>query len=206
MAYPITKRIGYLLLKPFIKEITGLENIPKNKPFIIASNHESYIDPVLLSVIMFKTINKKVHYLALAKLFRSEIRKIVWKRWAGCIPVDINGSNELMFKEVVNNLKKGEIIGIFPEGPKKDSKIKKGKTGFIRIALDAKVPILPVGLKDSYKVLPIEKWIPRKYKRLIKVNIGKPIYLDYLKRHNKKDLRRITDKLMKRIVRLRNEI
>ncbi len=206
MVYPITKRAIYLLLNPFVKKIKGIENIPKDEAFIIASNHESYIDPILMMVIMWRTANKKVHYLALAKLFRSSFRKVIWQYWLGGIPVYFDERKEFAIKEAIDKLKEGSIVGIFPEGPKKDAKLIEGKTGVIRIALAAKAPILPVGLKNTYQILPMEKWIPRKYKKLIKVNIGKPIYLDYTQIYDKKRLRNSVDKLMNEIARLRNEI
>ena len=99
-----------------------------------------------------------------------------------------------------------EVIGIFPEGPKKKPEMIRGKTGAVRIALKSGKPIVPAGIKNTAKVLPMEKWLPRRFSRIIKVNIGKPIYFNRKKAHNKKDLRRMTDELMKEIERLKNEI
>ena len=85
MAYPITKRILHILSKIFIEKVDGEENLPK-EGFIISSNHESYIDSLVLAEIVLKKTNKKVHYIAVPRLFRNKIRKIIWTGWAGCIP------------------------------------------------------------------------------------------------------------------------
>ena len=64
MAYPIAKRIIPPVIKFWIKKMNGLSNIPKNRPFIIAANHSSYMDHLIISVIIVPSINKKIHFLA----------------------------------------------------------------------------------------------------------------------------------------------
>ena len=100
-------------------------------------------------------------------------------------------------------LTQGKIIGIYPEGTRTlDGKLQRGKTGAARLALAAKVPIVPVGLIGTFEILPKGKNIP-KLKRAI-VNIGKPIYFDkyYGKENDKKTIRLVTTKVMKEIAKL----
>ena len=77
-----------------------------------------------------------------------------------------------------------------------DGKLRKGKTGVVRLALEAKVPIIPLGLIGTINIMPTDTSIPR-FKRA-KIHIGKPIYLDkYYKRNiDKKLLRKLTDDVM----------
>jgi 1-acyl-sn-glycerol-3-phosphate acyltransferase len=111
---------------------------------------------------------------------------------------------EKIFKKTIAALKKQSVIGIYPEGGRSpDGKIQKGKTGAVRLALYAKVPIVPIGIKGTFELMPKGKSIP-KIKKSVIINIGKPIYLDnyYNKKITKKLLRELTDNVMKEIAKL----
>ena len=78
-------------------------------------------------------------------------------------------------KWAVKALKQGKIIAIHPEGTRSlTGKLQKGKTGVVRLALAAKVPVIPIGLIGTFEILPKGKYIP-KLKRAT-MNIGKPMY------------------------------
>jgi len=94
-------------------------------------------------------------------------------------------------------------MGVYPEGTRTlTGKLQRAKTGVARLALAAKVPVLPIGLTNTFKILPKGKWIPR-FGRA-DVNIGKLMYFDeyYGKENNKKTLRLVTTKIMKEIAKL----
>ncbi|MFC1704864.1 lysophospholipid acyltransferase family protein, partial [Nanoarchaeota archaeon] len=106
-------------------------------------------------------------------------------------------------KDSINYLKSGEPIGIFPEGHRSYSdKMREGKTGAARLALTARVPVIPIGIEGSKKVLPLGAFWPR-LKRFT-INVGKPIYFDkyYGKENDKKTLRLVTNKIMKQVSKL----
>ena len=103
----------------------------------------------------------------------------------------------------INALKQGKIIAIHPEGTRTlTGKLQKGKTGVARLALAAKVPVVPVGLVGTFEILPKGKYIP-KLKRAI-MDIGRPLYFDEYcnKKITKRLLREITNKIMKEIAKL----
>ena len=103
-------------------------------------------------------------------------------------------------------LKKNEITMIFPEGTRSyDGKLKKAYTGVAKITLKSKAPVLPVGIIDSYKVLPRGKILPR-FKRC-EVKIGKLMNFEkyYKKKINEKILENITRDIMKQIAKLINQ-
>ena len=96
-----------------------------------------------------------------------------------------------------------KIIVIYPEGTRTlTGKLNQGRTGIARLALSAKVPVLPIGVIGTFQILPKGKWIP-KLKRA-ELNIGKFLYFDkyYEKENNKKTLRLVTDIIMKEIAKL----
>ena len=180
MAYPITKFWFYPLNWIMIKRIKGENNIPKNPNFIIISNHENLIDPLYIIYPMLWKLNKKVHFVATPTWWF--LGETICRQWAGGIPLF---NSEQVYKEAKKLIKSGEIVGIFPEGGTR--RTKNPKTGAIRLVLETKTPILPIGIKSSY--IPFNST----------VNIGKLIHLK--KKNNIK--KQISD-LMEEVYRLRN--
>ena len=194
MVYPISKRTFFPILRLFLKEIKGMENIPKKGPFIITSNHESYLDPFLLGSVIIPRLNKKIHFLAIRGRGIKFFGERLAKEWGGCVV--LGKDKEKALNHLLELLKKGKIVGIFTSRRSYDGKLKKGKTGVIRLAFKAHVPILPIGIKGSFDITPTDTSIPR-LKRA-NLNIGKPIYLDKYHKKNITNglLRKLTDDLM----------
>lgn len=190
------------LVSMWIKKVNGLENIPKDGNFIMSANHSSYLDHLILSSLVITHLNKRVHYLAKKEHFDTFFQRL-WHEHTGAIPIDRQAGGKEALETAAKYLKKGKIVGIYPEGTRTlTGKLQRGKTGAARLALAARVPILPVGLIGTFDILPKGKNIPR-FKRAT-VNIGKPIYFDeyYGKENNKKTIRLVTTKLMKEIAKL----
>lgn len=199
MEYPILGRVIPPVVRLWIKRIEGLENIPRGSNFIIAANHESYLDHLILSSIIVTHIGKRVHYLAKKEHFDSFFQR-TWHKHTGAIPVDRQAGGNEAIETAVKFINEGKIIGIYPEGTRTlTGELQRAKTGIARLALTAKVPILPVGLEGTFEILPKGKNIPR-FRRAT-VNIGKLMYFDkyYGKENDKEVLRALTTKLMKEI-------
>ena len=204
MAYPIGKHIIVPFFNLWLKQINGIENLQKGS-FIIAANHASYMDHALIVGNVVKYKNRKVHFLSKKEHFDNPL-KAAWHTYAGAIPLDRQSGGKLALKKAVKALKEGKIIAIHPEGTRSlGGKLLKGKTGAARLALAARVPVVPVGLIGTFEILPKGKYIPRAKKAII--NIGKPMYFDkyYRKPMTKKLLRGLTTKIMKEIAKLSNQ-
>jgi len=202
MVYPIGKRLICPVFNLYLKKISGLENIPKDRNFIVAANHESYMDHSFIICTLVNHLNKKVHFLSKKEHFSNPL-KAAWHGYAGAIPLDRKAGGKKALRWAVKALREGKIIAIHPEGTRTlTGKIQRGKTGIARLTLEAHVPVLPVGIIGAYEVLPKGKYIP-KFKRA-EMNIGKPIYFDkfFNKKITKRLLHEITDKIMKEIARL----
>lgn len=183
MAYPISRFWFYPLNWVMIKRIKGTENIPKNITFIIVSNHEHLIDSLYLLYPILKKLNKKIHFIATPTWWF--LGDTICRQWAGCIPLF---SSEQAYKEAKTIIQSGEIVAIFPEGGTR--RAKNPKTGAVRLALETKTPLLPIGIKSSY--LPFNSTL----------NIGKLVYL----KANKKNFKKQARDLMKYVYELRREI
>lgn len=195
MVYPIFKRTVLLPLRLFLKKLEGVENIPKNGPFIVTSSYESYLDPLLIASVITPLKNKKIHFLAKKGRFWDLFGDRISRDYAGLVLLD--GRKEEAFQDLLNLLKKDDIVAIFIEGDRSsDKKLKKGKVGVVKLALKAHVPILPIGLIGTYKIAPGNKLIPRL--RRARMDIGRPIYLDkyYKQDINEQLLRKLTNDVM----------
>ncbi len=202
MVHAIIKRTIIPIIKLWIKKINGLNNIPSDRNFIVAANHSSYLDHLVISSIIIVNLNKKVYYLAKKEHFDTFFQRL-WHTYVGAIPIDRQAGGKEAIETAVRYLKNNKVIGIYPEGTRTlDGKLQRAKTGVARLALAARVPVLPVGLIGTFEILPKGKSIPR-FKRAT-VNIGKLMYFDeyYGKENNKKAIRLVTTKIMKEIAKL----
>lgn len=200
MAYFFTKPTIYAILRLFVRKVDGLENLPKKRAFVLVANHESYLDPFLIGSVIIPYLDKVIHFLALRTGLGVRTSEFIAKKWACCIFLE-KGKEKEAIEECISCLKKKEIIGLFPGGIT-SARLRRGKTGAVRIALRAKVPIVPLGLIGTYKIAPKERRVPSLRRCVIK--IGKPIYFDkyYSKKITKALLRRLTDSVMIEVAKL----
>ena len=179
-------------------EKVGLENIPNEGGYVLCSIHIHWQDPILY----LSNINRMVYAIAKEELFSTPFKAWIMKR-LGLIEVkrDGSGSNKEAIQEAVNLLKKGELLIIYPEGTRFG--LKKGikpKKGAAFIALEARVPIIPMAMVGSFKKGTEIKFI-----------IDKPMdiseyYPPEGEQVNPRNVVKVTNMLMDRIVELRDSI
>lgn len=186
MVYPIFGILLTISFKLLTKSVKGVENIPTESNFIIAANHEHYLDPLFVAYPVLKKLNKKVHFVAKPTWWF--LGENICRHWAGCIPLF---SSKQAYKETKDVIERGGIIGIFPEGDLKNPMRKESpKTGAIRLAVETKRPILPIAVKSSY--MPFSS----------RLNIGKPLYF----KKSSGNIRIDTANLMAQIYKLRDAL
>ena len=191
--------IGPLLLTLFRPWIIGLENIPKNGPVILASNHLSFIDSVFLPLV----VPRRVAFLAKSDYFTGKGLKGWATRQfltaAGQLPIDRSGgkASEDSLNTGLRVLGEGRILGIYPEGTRSpDARLYRGRTGVARMVLESGVTVIPVAMIDTEKAMPTGTRIPQV--RRIGIVIGTP--LDFTRFEGMEGdrfvLRSITDEIM----------
>jgi len=200
MAYFFTKVLLYPLMRLlFVKKIIGLDNLPKKTPYVLAANHASYIDGVLMFLTLLWHKNKPVHILIYKKFFKTRFKRFIFLTWYK--QMQANHSVD----QAVEYLENDEIVGIFPEGGRtKDGKMQKVKhTGLAVMALETGLPVVPMGIEGSYDLWSrYRKW--PKFNRLVTIRIGKPMRFNL--RMNKKNYKTVTSRVMNKIAKLaRNE-
>ncbi|MCU1551428.1 MAG: 1-acyl-sn-glycerol-3-phosphate acyltransferase [Glaciihabitans sp.] len=207
MMYWIFKNliIGPLLLTVFRPIIVGRENIPKSGAVIFAGNHLSFIDSVFLPLVL----DRHISFLAKSDYWRGK----GIKGWAsrtffkgtGMIPIDRSGgkASEASLNTGLAVLAEGEQLGIYPEGTRSpDGRMYRGRTGVARMILEGGVPVVPVAMIDTDKVMPTGSKIPKV--RRIGIVFGEP--LDFSRFQGLESdrfvLRSITDEIMYELNRL----
>lgn len=152
----------------FGMKVEGVENIPEEQSLIIASNHLSFWDPILLAI----AVNRiPVHFMGKEELFKNPI--FAWFfRSLYAFPVKRGTSDKGAIRYAMKLLDNGEVLGIFPEGTRvKENEIAKPQTGVAMIAIKSKAQIVPVVCINTHRLLP---WG-------FKIRIGKPLNMEEYK-------------------------
>ena len=152
MFHKICRRIVLPFFKLFYRvKIKGLENLPKDKSFIIVSNHLGIVDCFALAS-LFK---QKVYFMAKKELFNKK-GKAKFIRWLGGIPVDREKLDITTIKECFKTIKNGDVLIVFPEGTRnrnvEEIDLLPLKGGASLIAFKTGVQIVPVGMAKKYKI------------------------------------------------------
>ena len=155
--------------------ITGAENIPRTGGAILAINHVGYLDFALAGTAALPA-KRYVRFMAKREIFDN---KLAGPLMRGMHHINVDrASGSASFVTAMRALRSGEIIGIFPEATiSKSFEIKELKTGVVRLAMGADVPIIPMIVWGSQRVW--TKGVPRDLRRKrvpITIAIGKPIF------------------------------
>ena len=203
LVYAISRFIFYVLLKIICKiEIKGRSNFPKKAPFIIASNHASNIDPAIVGA---ACNTASIIFMAKKELFSHPIFGW-WFKAIGCIPIDRYSKDFRPLKVAVERLRKKAVLGIFPEGTRSpDGRLQKAELGIGLLAVKTGVPVVPVYISGSIKVLP--KTATKLKSHKVKVRVGKPVDLteNISFKEKRKVYECIGEKIMQAISRLKDE-
>lgn len=123
-------------------KIEGWENVPEKEGVIIACNHRSYADPVIITMPM----KKPVTYMAKEELFHNKLFG-AFIRFLGAFPVKRGAGDMKVIDDCVDILESGRNVVIFPEGTRsKENKVGRGKTGVALIAAKSGADVLPMGI------------------------------------------------------------
>jgi 1-acyl-sn-glycerol-3-phosphate acyltransferase len=192
-----------LLFRPWAE---GTENVPREGPAILASNHLSFSDHFFAPL----PLPRKVVFLAKSEYFTGRGLKGLLSRaffsGVGQIPVDRSGgaASERALRTGLRVLAAGQLLGIYPEGTRTpDGRLFRGKTGVARLALEARVPVIPTAMIGGFEFQPPGRVTPRLTIRP-GVRFGKP--LDFSRYYGLEQdrivLRAVTDEIMYELMKL----
>jgi 1-acyl-sn-glycerol-3-phosphate acyltransferase len=191
-----------LLFRPWVK---GLDNVPAEGAAILASNHLSFSDSIFMPLM----VPRPVVFLAKSEYFTGTGIKgrltAAFFRLTNQLPMDRSGgaASAQSLNAGMEVLRNGSLMGIYPEGTRSpDARLYRGKVGVARLALQARVPVIPVAMIGTDKVQPIGKRVPNI--RRIGMIFGEP--LDFSRYYGMEDdrlvQRSVTDEIMYELMRL----
>ncbi|HXX94472.1 MAG TPA: lysophospholipid acyltransferase family protein [Planctomycetota bacterium] len=141
----------------------GTSNIPKNGPVIVAANHPSYFDPVVLSL----ATGRLVRFFALAEITKLPLIGWFTRQW-GILPVYRGGNNEPTVQKALRILQRGGAIGIFPEGRRSlQWAMGEPKPGVGRLAVQSGAKIVPCVIYGTWKAWPRLTGLPHPSKIVV---------------------------------------
>ena len=135
----------------------GLENVPRNGGLLVASNHQSNLDPMLIG----GGFPRRMNYLARKTLFKNKLFSRMMAA-LDAIPIDRDGFGLDGVRETLRRLKAGEPVLVFPEGTRSpDGEIQAFKPGFAAMAVRTKASILPMAIEGAFAAWPRRRRFPR---------------------------------------------
>jgi 1-acyl-sn-glycerol-3-phosphate acyltransferase len=191
-----------LLFRPWVK---GLDNVPADGAAILASNHLSFSDSIFMPLM----VPRPVIFLAKSEYFTGKGVKgrltALFFRLTNQLPMDRSGgaASAASLSAGMDVLTHGSLLGIYPEGTRSpDSRLYRGKVGVAKLALQARVPVIPVAMIGTDKVQPIGKRMPNI--RRIGMIFGEPMDFSryYGMEEDRQVQRAVTDEIMYELMRL----
>ena len=174
-------RVARRLSRPYFHarmkiRFEGEENVPAQGPFLLMSNHQSDLDPMLLHAFCPRVLCT----LAKSSVFRSRLMRWLAPRM-GAIPTRRYQVDPQSVRVVLRLLDEGRGIGVFPEGERSwDATLQVFRAGSVKLALKCDVPVIPCGIVGTYDVCP--RWDKMKWFKVllgresVTIRYGKPLF------------------------------
>ena len=174
-AYSVYK-VFNLFCKLFMRlEVHGLENLRgRERPFLICPNHQSFLDPFVLSSNYPFELFRNIFHVGASEFFSNALMRFIAKM-LNVVPVNPDAELMRAMKAGAIGLKHGKVLNIYPEGERAfDGELHNFKKGAAILASELDLPIFPVAIDGLYKVWPRHSWRIRPAK--VKIQIGKPFF------------------------------
>lgn len=166
--YQLLEKVGFrpLARKLYRVELQGVENIPATGGVILVANHESLFDPWLLAL----ATPRPVRYMAKSELWRYAPVGRALEAF-GAFPVERGAGDATAISMAADLLRRGEVLGIFPQGTSKQLESRPFHRGAARLALATGAPIVPVRLVGT-------RGFPKPGRPPARVIVGEPISVE----------------------------
>jgi 1-acyl-sn-glycerol-3-phosphate acyltransferase len=167
--YELTHSFRPIFELYFTFEVHGETNLPRSGPGIVAANHSSFMDPWAMGIPLSRNVR---HVINRRWYERSPVWRAIFDA-NGTVPLDAS-SPEGTLRTLGDALAKGALVGIFPEGKiSDDGRLARFRPGIAFLAARTGVPVIPVGIRGAFDLLPRHRRWPRR--GVIAIHIGEPM-------------------------------
>jgi 1-acyl-sn-glycerol-3-phosphate acyltransferase len=151
------------------------EHVPKTGPVILASNHSSFLDPMLVGA----GLHREINYLARENLFRFPVLGWILHRWQA-VPVNREGGGAKGLKAILDRLLAGGAIILFPEGTRSaDGNLQPARSGVGLTVIKSTAPVVPVRVFGTFQAYSRHMRLPRPCR--VSVKYGEPMLFERLR-------------------------
>lgn len=152
-----------------------LDELPREGPLIIAANHASNLDAVVIGSWLIPRLGRRIHWLGKKELFDWPL--IGWAAANGGVhPVDRGAADVEAFRLAQRILDEGHILFVFPEGTRsRDGVLQEARDGLALLAIRTGAPVVPLGIAGSHRVWPRGQRLPHPGGR-VTMRVGAPFH------------------------------
>jgi len=171
--FSLSRLIYLFALDRFDLKVYGAENLPPGGPYLLCSNHQSYIDPIVLGSCLPWSVFRDTFALGTSEIFgRGLMRQLA--RWLRVVVLDPDANLVPAMRAGAFGLKHGRVLILYPEGERTNSgDLTVFRKGAAILSIHTQVPIVPIAIDGFYEAWPRHQKYP-KFARL-RITIGKPI-------------------------------
>jgi long-chain acyl-CoA synthetase len=149
--FAIARIIVRVLLRPHVE---GVERLPRQGPFIISPNHQSYLDPIVIVTVLPLRVYRELFFVGAAEYFQSPLMRRL-AAWLNVIPVDPDAYLMPAMQAGAFGLRHGKVLMLFPEGERSiDGAVKKFRKGAAILSRQHRVPIVPAAIDGMFEIWP----------------------------------------------------
>jgi long-chain acyl-CoA synthetase len=196
--YLVSRLIRIFANDKFRLRVIGLEKLPSAGPFIICSNHQSYIDPIILASILPEQIFRDTFAVGTSEIFGKGFLRTM-ARWLRVVVVDPDANLIPALRAGSYGLRHGGVLMLYPEGERSiDGEPKRFKKGAAILSIHLQVPIVPVAIEGFYEAWPRGK--PFQKFASLKIAFGDPIRPPHPAESTEAAYEKLTSELRARVV------
>ncbi len=196
--YLVSRLIQVISLDLFDLKVTGIEKLPKSGPFLISSNHQSYLDPLIMTGVLPADVCQRAFAVGTSEIFGEGIMRWL-ARQLRVVVVDPDANLVPAMRAGAYGLRHGMVLILYPEGERSiDGKPRIFKKGVAILSIHLQVPIVPVAIEGFYDAWPRNREF-QGFKPL-KMVFGDPIYPPPESEASEQAYEKLTANLKARIV------
>lgn len=202
--YLVSRLIQVIAFDRFHLRVTGIDKLPKEGPYILCSNHQSYLDAPILASVLPPAVFKKVFAVGTSEVFQGDFM-VRLARSVRVVVVDPDANLVPAMRANAFGLRQGRSLILYPEGERSiDGVPKKFKKGAAILSIHLQVPIVPIAIEGFYDLWPRNQSL-RGYGRL-EIEFGNPIFPPPRSEVSEEAYDKLTGELRTRVVEMWNRL